>query len=118
MTTMRTIQDIQLELMRRASFNDFDGPGVVESLLAHHALWEAALMDTDNGPMYHLRDLSANYWNVSTLHIIARNGRERELEALARTWGADEVAWHPAGNEKLGGRGGNGSTSVLRVWWD
>ena len=40
-----TVQDIQLELIRRRSFHSFDGQAVAELLLQHHDLWESAMME-------------------------------------------------------------------------
>jgi hypothetical protein len=40
-----TVQDIQLELIRRTRFNAMDGRQVYASLLAHRHLWTAALLD-------------------------------------------------------------------------
>jgi hypothetical protein len=40
-----SVQDIQLELLRRTRFNALDGEQVVASLLKHRDLWLAALLD-------------------------------------------------------------------------
>ena len=39
-----TPQQLQFELMRLASFNNFDGDQVVDDLQANPALWEDAMM--------------------------------------------------------------------------
>jgi hypothetical protein len=74
-----TVQDIQLELIRRTRFNDFDGEKVCASLLRHRDLWRAALLDRPGVPNYaeptillaggliKLRDLSDDIWNADTL---------------------------------------------------
>jgi hypothetical protein len=127
-------QELQFELMKLATFNEFDGGSVVESLRSHNELWLGALMDRagysrGTGEKYEmcidlikLRDLP-NYWNIDTLFILPASGREDELEALAKTWNSDEVdyiggeeacnylgSWTPEGrkNEK----------AILRLWWD
>lgn len=64
---METIQDLHFELMRRASFNDFDGESVVNTLKEHRDLWKGAIMDRDN--LIPLRDIPSNYWNVDTLYL-------------------------------------------------
>ena len=53
-----SLQEIQLELIRRHRHNAFDGERVVESLLRHRGLWSAALMDclSTGSPMLKLRD--------------------------------------------------------------
>lgn len=40
-----TVQDIQLELIRRTTFNALDGERVCASLLKHRQLWTAVLLD-------------------------------------------------------------------------
>jgi len=40
-----SVQDIQLELIRRTSFNAMRGERVVASLLRHRDLWKAVLLD-------------------------------------------------------------------------
>jgi hypothetical protein len=40
-----TVQDIQLELLRRTEYKALDGERVVASLLRHRELWLAALLD-------------------------------------------------------------------------
>ena len=47
-----SVQDIQLELLRRTSFNALDGERVCASLLKHRALWTAALLDRPGVPNY------------------------------------------------------------------
>jgi hypothetical protein len=41
-----TVQEIQLELIRRTKFNAFDGERVMASLLRHRELWMAVLLDS------------------------------------------------------------------------
>ena len=40
-----TVQEIQLELIRRTRFNAFDGERVTASLIRHRELWMAVLLD-------------------------------------------------------------------------
>ena len=40
-----TVQEIQLELIRRHQFHAFNGQRVVDCLLEHRGLWEAVIMD-------------------------------------------------------------------------
>src|SRR5437764_284351 len=70
--TEASVQEIQLELIRRWRFNQFDGPKVVASLRAHRKLWRAVLMDRlgfisrdgHHWGLIKLRDLPGNTWNV------------------------------------------------------
>jgi hypothetical protein len=47
-----TVQDIQLELIRRTTFNTFDGERVCEILKRHRNLWRAVLFDRPGVPNY------------------------------------------------------------------
>jgi hypothetical protein len=118
------IQALQFELMRKASFNGFDGDVVVDSLITHSDLWTGVVMDRadyyysaggerkegHNEPvdLIKLRDIGAGYWNVDTVYILPADGREDDLLALAKTWGADEIDWYR--NTHVG--------RYLRVWFD
>lgn len=119
---MNDIQALQFELMRKASFNEFDGNHVVDSLLAHQDLWTGVVMDRAdywykdgrNGhsepvDLIKLRDIHEGYWNVDTVYILAAEGKEDALELLVRKeWGADEIDWMQ--NTHIG--------KYLRVWFD
>ena len=40
-----TVQEIQLELIRRTKFNAFDGERIHASLMKHRTYWQAVLLD-------------------------------------------------------------------------
>ncbi len=115
-----TAQEIQLELIRRASFNEFDGPRVAADLQSHRELWVAALMNRED--LITLRDLP-RLWHVDTLWIIPARGKEAELWSLAAQWSIDEIDW-------IGGELGcrllgfwdrerrQDQQQILRLWWD
>lgn len=111
---MNKIQELQFELMKMASFNNFNGEQVVKDLQAHPELWKGAIMDRPD--LIKLRDIGDGYWNVDTVYIIPKDGMEQGLKDLADDWGADEVHYYSKGqaNLELGG----GTNQVLRVWWD
>jgi len=96
-------QDIQLELIRRSSFNAYDGERVYQSLQRHRDLWLAVLLDRPGLPNYatpslllmsgliKLRDLPHNTWNADTLYVLtptreaaAEIARIAEEERLGR----------------------------------
>jgi hypothetical protein len=132
---MNRVQEIQFELMKLASFNDFDGERVVEDLINFKELWRGAVMDRGycdfvSEPRFvsginliKLRDIDSDYWSVDTLFILPKPGKEDSLEELANTWKADEVGW-VGGKEAckmLGSYSGEreeNSKQVLRIWWD
>ena len=137
------IQRLNLRLMELATFNEFDGPRVVLSLLSNKDLWQACLMDRESfcDPQVNnerhsslsiclikLRDMSdettarlgRQCWHVDTLFILPMDDKRTQvrLYELAKTWKADEVDWieWPVSGELLGG--GMKGQRILRVWWD
>ena len=116
-TDRKTIQEIQLELIERASFNLFDGVSVRQDLEENRDLWKGAIMGRfDKSPLIPLRDIAEDYWNVDTLMIIPQPSREDELLELAAGWSADEVELLEG--EEVAMMGGDRENKVLRVWWD
>jgi len=125
-----SVQDIQLELIRRTRFNAFDGERVVTTLLGQKALWEAALLDrisfsrTGKLPvmgLIKLRDLSDNLWNADTLYILCPS--EESAGKLAKIveaedWGGElSVHFDPDDvNSALGS--GRETRAVVKIWWD
>jgi hypothetical protein len=125
-----TVQEIQLELIRRTRFNAFDGERVVGSLLAHRTLWEAVLMDRfcfsnpgrlPSAGLIKLRDLADNLWNVDTLYILAPNRDcASRLAHLAETedWGG-MVQVHADQRDVDSALGGaEDDQAVVSIWWD
>lgn len=108
---MEKPQELLLELMRCASFNNFDGNQVVNDLIAHKQLWSAALIDRVDD-FIKLRDLPDN-WNVDTVYITPKTGKELELLELATKWDADEIEYVKL---DLGQYPNN--QKILKLWWD
>jgi hypothetical protein len=75
-----TVQDIQLELIRRHRYNLFDGQRVYDFLMKHRDRWRGVIMDrfgfvgqNDDGTWWgliKLRDLPGNSWNVDSLVVM------------------------------------------------
>src|SRR5207302_6012768 len=97
-----SVQEIQLELLRRGSFNALDGDEVCASLLRHRHLWLAVLLDRPGFPDYtkpggllrsgliKLRDLPENHWNADTLFVLTPTSEAaRELARIIEEedWG-------------------------------
>ena len=128
-----SVQDIQLELIRRTRFNNFDGERVVASLLRHRALWLGVLFDhVGESPRYgsallhvdgliKLRDLADGIWNVDTLFVLTSN--LRTARDLARLLAEDDlkgdITVHDDPDETGAALGTMGEAwGVLTVWWD
>jgi hypothetical protein len=128
-----SVQDIQLELIRRSSFNAFYGERIYQSLLKHRALWTAALLDRPGLPNYQnpvqlliaglvtLRDLPHNLWNADTLFVLTVSpAAASELAAIAESegWGG-EVQVHEDREETDAALGSWRTTyGLFSVWWD
>ncbi|GAB4424735.1 MAG: hypothetical protein Fur0044_22790 [Anaerolineae bacterium] len=116
--TQATAQEIQLELIRRQQFNNFDGKRVAADLLTHRDWWQAVLMD--RGDLIKLRDLDHNIWHVDTLYILATDARNAyRLAELAEDWQADtvEVYEREATNRQLGDSFIE-EQRLVEMWWD
>ena len=116
---MNRLQELHFELIREASFNQFDGPRVADALEQHPHLWQAVVMwREDSGDLICLRDLPDGEWNVDTLYILSSGEDDAALESLALVWEADEVSWLP--DDEASPRLGwwPASKRVLRCWWD
>src|SRR5262249_8652834 len=87
-----SVQEIQLELIRRTRFNDFDGERICELLTRYRGHWQAVLLDRPGVPNYghpgrlltsgliKLRDLDDNIWNADTLYVLTHTPEQaREL---------------------------------------
>ena len=116
--TVTKIQAIQFDLMRRSSYNNFDGKQVASDLLSHRRLWCAAILDRlGDDALIKLRDIDENYWNADTVYLLSSGADDSNLTRLARTWHADAVYWvNPAGASQM--LGTSQSFRILEIWWD
>ena len=124
-----TVQELQLELIRRTQFNAFHGEKIYQALLAHRELWQAVMLDRfcfsnpgklPSAGLIKLRDLQDNLWNADTLYILTPDiASARQLAHIAEDrWGGmaqvhddpDEVA------RALGS--GYPEPVIVSVWWD
>jgi hypothetical protein len=129
-------QKIQIQRMRLASFNDFDGDMVADSLIENRELWDAFLWGRFGyGNLIELRDLDQGYVNTDTLMLMTTKARLPTLLKVIKTWRADEVGYNvyrgrmfravdtaPFHNESdlfmaLGSRLMPDQV-ILRIWWD
>jgi hypothetical protein len=130
---LRSVEDIQLELLRRAQWNALDGERVLASLLAHRGLWLAALLDRPGLPNYaepthllmsgliKLRDLPDNFWNADTLFLLTpTRDKARELARIIKEedWGGE--VWVCEDQQEIDRALGTGCDEygIVTVWWD
>jgi hypothetical protein len=129
-----TVQEIQLELIRRTRFNAFDGEKIYASLLKHRHLWQACLLDrpglADYSKPRHLlmsgliklRDLDDNIWNADKLFILTKS--HADAEKMGRIieeedWGGEQPIVYDDQHEMDMALGtGRQEFGLLSVWWD
>ena len=128
-----SVQDIQLELLRRTDFNALEGARVHASLLKHRDRWLAALLDRPGVPNYaeprlllttaliKLRDLPTNFWNADTLFVLTPTRQDaRELARLAEEedWGGQVQVYEDQAEIDQALGIGRQEYGLLSVWWD
>jgi hypothetical protein len=128
-----TVQDIQLELLRRTRFNDLDGERVAASLQRHLDLWRAALLDRPGVPDYtepgllltagliKLRDLHRNLWNADTLFVLTPTREQaRRLARVAEEedWGGMVRVYEDQKEIDQALGTGRQECGLVSVWWD
>ena len=128
-----TVQEIQLELLRRSSFNALDGERVVDSLLRNRDLWISFLLDRPGLANYaepsrllmmgliKLRDLPDNLWNADMLFVLTpTHAQAQELARIAEEedW-AGEVCVYKDQDEIDNALGtGRDEYGLMSVRWD
>lgn len=125
-----TVQEIQLELIRRRRFHAFDGQRVVDCLLQHRDLWEAVMMDRvalshpgslPTMGLMKLRDFAQDEWNVDTLYLLTKSKEDAKKLAEIfnrRQWGG-MVDIHTDPEEVDAALGGaRPGQALLSIWWD
>lgn len=129
-----TVQEIQLELIRRTRFNQLDGEEIYGSLMAHRDLWQAVLLDRVGLPdkkdlrllfafgLIKLRDLPGNQWNADSLFVLTKDhdqARQWPRIAEQEAWEADDVHVYEDQQEIDRALGiytmNNG---LVEFWWD
>jgi hypothetical protein len=128
-----SVQDIQLDLIRRSSFNAFNGEQVVQSLLRHRPLWKAVLLDRPGLPNFTrpggllrvslipLRDLPQNIWNADMLFVLTvSQAAAHELARViqAEDWGGEVRVYEDRDETDTALGTGRTDYGLLSVWWD
>lgn len=117
MVELGDVQKLYLELIKKSSFNNFDGEVVVEKLCERKDLWKSVIMTQCSGLGITLRDLSGDHNNVDSLVVLTNKDCLNEfLEFVEEAFNADEktVCEGNAATQYLGG----GEGVVVEFWWD
>lgn len=128
-----TVQDIQLELIRRTRFNTFDGERVCELLARYRGHWRAVLFDSLGlaprdrpgalpvSGLIKLRDLDTNIWNVDTLFVLTHTPEQAQELAVAfeeSDTGAMPRVIDDVEEADMALGTGRERYGLLKVWWD
>lgn len=113
-------QELNLELIKLASFNEFDGVKAYQTLFNNQSLWQGVVIDRDAGQKFQcdlikLRDIE-KIWNVDTLYITCTEENKEALYSLIEQLNPDEL-WFLDPEEARNSLGGS-QLLVLRAWWD
>lgn len=125
-----TVQEIQLELIRRRKSHAFNGQRVADFLLDHKDLWEAVMMDRlaishpgrlPTMGLMKLRDFPNDQWNADTLFVLTAN--KEAAESLAELFREKQlggfVDLHTDPIEVDNALGGaKPGQSIVSIWWD
>lgn len=123
-----TVQEIQLELIRRARPGDLPGERIIADLAAHPDLWEAVMIDSFcfSNPgklptigLIKLRDLPENFWNADSLYLLTPDLKAAHaLLPIVEKWGGMALL-HDDLDDVQRALGGTGrDQAVISVWWD
>jgi len=106
------------------AFNECDGAAIARALRENRDLWRGVVMLNEGyegfSSLICLRDIERDFWNTSSMFILAESGKESELLALAQTFKADEVDFldRETTSRALGVSSAGYDPKVLRLWWD
>jgi hypothetical protein len=125
-----TVQEIQLELLRRAGGDGYNAEVIIASLLQHKDLWESAMLDrfcfSNPGRLpsiglIKLRDLADDFWNADTLYILTPNVEAaKKLSKIIKRaeWGG-MMQLHTDQKDIDSALGsGREERAVISIWWD
>jgi hypothetical protein len=128
-----SVQEIQLELLRRTRFNDMNGERICATLQKHRHLWLAVLLDRQGVPNYaepgplltsgliKLRDLPQNIWNADTLFILTKtHDQAQEFARIAEEedWSGEVHVYEDQRDIDTATGTGRRGYGLVSVWWD
>jgi hypothetical protein len=128
-----TVQDIQLELIRRTRFNTFDGEIICALLAKYRDHWQAVVFDRHGYPDYrkpgqllmggliNLRDLDRNIWNVDSVYVLTHTPEQARILAEAfeeSGTGAMPIVYEDQEEIDMALGIMRQMCGLLKVWWD
>jgi len=128
-----SVQEIQLELLRRTRCNALDGEQVYASLLKRRDLWLATLLDRPGVANYaepghllisgliKLRDLPDDCWNADMLFVLTPTRQAAvDLARIAEEedWGGEVRVYKNQEDIDRSLGIGRQEFGLLSIWWD
>jgi hypothetical protein len=128
-----TVQDIQLELIRRSRFNTFDGEVICALLAEYRDHWKAVVFDRHGYPNFDqpmhllrgglikLRDLDRNIWNVDSIFVYTHTPEQAKVLAEAfeeSGTGAMPIVYDDQEEIDMALGIMRQKCGLLKVWWD
>jgi len=112
-------QQIQLDVIAKTNFNNFNGKRIAQWLIENHKMWKTVLLPLD---FISLRDMDSGGWHADTLYIYPEDGYGFELEEIMKEqFHADETQWHGGESAMLmlgTSEVADKSYVILSAWWD
>lgn len=112
-------QQIQLDVIAKTNFNNFNGREIAEWLKENHKMWRAVLLPLN---FISLRDMDDSHWHADTLYIYPEDGWQFKLEEIMKEqFSADETRWinGSEASDMLGiSEVEDKSYVILEAWWD
>jgi hypothetical protein len=112
-TEINATQSLMFDLIKRASFNGFDGEQAVKFLIRNRDLWKGVTMG--NEEYYTLRDIDEDSWHADTLKVLAvdENAAQTLKKKIKASLSPDEISIENLSSSAVGDQG-----TVVRAWWD
>lgn len=109
---VNTTQMLVFDLIKRASFNGFDGEHTVNYLIKNKGKWVGVMPEVGD---YALRDISADCFHIDTLLIKCKNAESAKefLPLLKRNLNPDELSTEEDTQDYQGKE-----KRIIRLWWD
>lgn len=111
-TEINTTQSLVFDLIKRASFNGFDGEHTVNYLTKNKDKWVGVMPKVED---YALRDIDSDSFHIDTLLIKCDNSEKASefMPLLKRNCSPDEISLE-VDNQDYNGK----SKRIIRMWWD
>ena len=111
-TDVNTTQMMVFDLIKRSSFNGFDGEHTVNYLIKNKDKWVGVMPEVED---YALRDIEGDHFHIDTLLVKCKDeGIAKEFKVLLKkNCSPDEISIEQDSQDYNGK-----SKRIIRMWWD